>query len=139
LLLERPKWLKPAGARRIRFDGAIAGCVDIANPPQEGRLHLRVACVIFRLQRLHSLERMRSGEICMNNAVAQTRVRLLLLDQQVSVDDPVHGSIAHGMGSNGDAGLVEKTHHLAVDIGIQMRVAAVALSICVFALRSQSS
>jgi hypothetical protein len=46
-----------------------------------------------------------------DDAVAQAGVRLLLLDQGVGVDDPVHGAVADGMGADRDAGLVEEAHH----------------------------
>ncbi len=47
-------------------------------------------------------------------------------DEGVGVDDPIDGAVADGVGSDGDAGLVEEAHHLAVDLGVHVGIADVA-------------
>ncbi len=105
----------------------MAGCVDVANPPEESRLHLRVARVIFLLHRSHPVKSVRRGQVGVDDAVPKTGMRLLLLDQRIGIDDPIDGAVAHRMGADWDAILMKETDHFLINRGICLRVAAVAL------------
>jgi len=104
----------------------VAGRVDIADPPEESRLHLGVAGIVFLLQVGHYFERMRRGQVGVDDAVAQASMRLLLLDQRVGVHNPVHGAIANRMGSHRHAVLVEQADHFSINRGVNLWVPAIA-------------
>jgi hypothetical protein len=69
---------------------------------------------------------MRSGQVGVDDAVAQAGLGALLLDEGVGINDPVHGTIADGMGANWDAVLVEETDHFSINSRVGLRVALVA-------------
>ena len=106
--------------------GTITGRVDVADPPKESGLHFRVSSVVFFLQVGHHVDGVRSGQVGVDDAVAQARVGLLLLDKGVGIDDPVHGAVPDGVGTNWDAVLVEEADHLSINSRVGLRIAAIA-------------
>ena len=62
----------------------------------------------------------------MDDGVAEAWGGRFFEDEGVGVDDPVDGAVADGVGANGYPGLVEETHHLAVDFGVHVGIAEVA-------------
>jgi hypothetical protein len=79
----------------------------------------------------------------MDDAVAQAGMGLLLPNEGVSIDDPIHGTIADRMGADRDAVLVEEANHFLVNSGVYLRVARLPtpelVTSGVVALRSQPS
>jgi len=97
LIRARPEQRDQAaiGAARLQAlaaFGTVTGRVDVAEPPQEFGLHFRISGVVFTLQGGHHIEGVRSWQIGVDDAMAQTKVRLLPLHKGIGVDDPVHGA-----------------------------------------------
>src|SRR5277367_4058376 len=61
----------------------------------------------------------------MHDAVTEAGVGLLLLDKSIGVNNPIYSAVAHGVGSDRDAILVEEADHLSINRGIDLRVAAI--------------
>ncbi|MGA8620212.1 MAG: hypothetical protein WB660_17035 [Candidatus Sulfotelmatobacter sp.] len=58
--------------------------------------------------------------------MAQARAGLLLLDKGVGIDDPVHGAVPDGVGTNWDAVLMEEADHFSINSRVDLRIAAIA-------------
>src|ERR1700730_4494274 len=67
--------------------------------------------IVSFLQGGHHVEGVAGRQVVMDDAVAQAGTGLLLLNEGVSIDDPIHGTIAGSMGADGDAVLVEEANH----------------------------
>ncbi len=104
---------------------SVAGRVDVADPPEEFCLEFRIAGVVLLLHISHGVDRMRRGQIGVNDAVPQARPWVIALDFSIGIDDPVHGAISYGVGSDGDTCIVEEPDHLAIFSGISLRVTPV--------------
>src|SRR6266567_9229723 len=88
--------------------------VDVANPPEKLRLHLRISGVVFLLQIGDHVESVWSGQVGVDDAMTQAGLGLFLFEHRVGVDNPIHRAIANGMGADRNPVLVEEADHLPV-------------------------